>query len=214
MPIKTINPGQELPIKTSGRWLSVINATGQFVVSAPEFGELVGKVSRQYDLASVTEVAFKNEGTDPVEVEYEIANIPVTGSGTGVVTVENDVVVKRIQEGISVSATVSSIEDGKTRHIPANVIQQHPDVVIPAGQSKKLVDARDNTNRLVSVQNISGQMTMVRIGNSLVDGQGGLMLRGALDAPASTTVSNAAEIWAYNPDGQDATLTVSEEYRP
>ena len=48
MPKITLGAGQERPIITSGKYLSIVNANLPFIVSGG-FGELVGEVNRNFD---------------------------------------------------------------------------------------------------------------------------------------------------------------------
>ena len=155
MPKKSLAPGQEEIIPTSGLYLSIINATSQFYIEAPEFGSLVGKVGRQYELVNISEVLFVNSGVDIVDVEYEVANIKVHGSGSGTVSIENEIVVKRINESISVEA---SIENGSVFGIDAVLNQVR---LATTGNTVKI----DPLNKTVDIAgqtvDISGQVVDV-----------------------------------------------------
>lgn len=214
MPSKQIAVGQELTIQTPAFFLSIINTNSQFSIEAPDFGVLAGKVGRQYELPDTDEVVFINTGDTIVDVEYEVANIKVHGAGNGTVTVENAIVVKRIEEGLSFEATVSTIDDGKVRLIPANVINVFDDVTIQPNSKKLLIAENDQTNRVVALQNISAQVTSLRIGSTFVSASKGNLIRGSIDAIGSTEIANAAEIWAYNDSDTEATVSVVEEFRP
>jgi len=214
MPEKTIAVGDDLVVKTSGRYLSIINATAQFQISG-DFGELAGKVGRQYDLVDVSEVLFSNTGESAVTIEFEIANIIVLGAGNGTVTVENEIVVKKIIDGIEVSATVSSIEDGKVRYIQANVLNQFADVTIPANSAAQLIAANDVTNRRVTMQIISAELTTLRIGkDNTIDATKGTLIRGSINDIFTGVIENTSAIWLYNASDDIATITLQEEYRP
>lgn len=214
MPKKTIAVGQQIQITTPGLFLSIINTTSQFHIESPDFGVLIGKVGRQYELPNTNRVMLVNTGEDPVEIEYEVANIKVHGAGNGTVTVENEVVVKRIQEALSFEATIDTLNDGKVRAIRANVINTLDDITIPSGQKVKIIDANDVTNRVVSIQNISDTVTALRVGSTDVAAGKGKLMRGSINAIAETVIENTAEIYIHNTSGDVAKVSVTEEYRP
>lgn len=214
MPKKDIEVGQELTIQTPAYYLSIINTTAQFSIESPDFGVLAGKVGRQYELPDTAEVVLINNSDAVVEVEYEVANIKVHGAGNGTVTVENAIVVKRIEEGLSFEATVSTIDDGKVRNIPSNVINTFSDVTIPANSKRLIIAANDKTNRVVTLQNISDSVTDLRIGSTDVTASKGMLMRGSINAISGSSIANAAEIWAYNNTGNVAKVSVVEEFRP
>lgn len=214
MPKKILAVGQEKTIQTPGRFLSIINTTAQFSIESPDFGELAGKVGRQYELPDTTQVVLVNTGDTPVEIEYEVANIKVHGAGNGAVTIENEVVVKRIQEALSFEATIDTLNDGKVRAIQANVINTLDDITIPSGQKVKIIDANDVTNRVVSIQNISDTVTALRVGSTAVAAGKGKLMRGSINAIAESVIENTAEIYIHNTSGDVAKVSVTEEYRP
>ena len=90
MPIIRIDAGKEKLIKTSGKYLSIINSTGSFSIESPQFGAVLGELGRQLELDDVREVLFCNTSNQPLNVEYEVANIKVHISGKGgSVSIEN-----------------------------------------------------------------------------------------------------------------------------
>ncbi|WP_435275703.1 hypothetical protein ACMAZF_01325 [Psychrobium sp. nBUS_13] len=90
MPIIRIDAGKEKLIKTSGKYLSIINSTGSFSIESPQFGSVLGELGRQLELDDVREVLFCNTSNQPLNVEYEVANIKVHISGKGgAVSIEN-----------------------------------------------------------------------------------------------------------------------------
>ena len=90
MPKITLGAGQERPVITSGKYLSIINTNAPFIVSG-EFGELVGEVNSIFELEEYREVTFKNESENLVELEYEVSNIKVHTGGKGSVAISNAV---------------------------------------------------------------------------------------------------------------------------
>ena len=90
MPMIRIDAGKEKLIKTSGKYLSIINSTGSFSIESPQFGAVLGELGRQLELDDVREVLFCNTSNQPLNVEYEVANIKVHISGKGgSVSIEN-----------------------------------------------------------------------------------------------------------------------------
>ncbi len=183
MPKKTLAAGQEERIPTTGMFLSIINATAQFYIEAPEFGTLAGKVGRQYELIDISEVNFINSGVDPVDIEYEVANIKIHGSGSGTVSIENEIVVKRINESISVAA---SIENGSVFGIEPTLNE----VALEAGGNIVRIDPANNA------VDIDGQTVVINGQTVVIDGQSVL-----LDSSGNTVkidpANNAVDI-----DGQ------------
>ncbi|WP_102796765.1 hypothetical protein [Bowmanella denitrificans] len=214
MPVIKLNPGQELDIGTPAKFLSVINANGQFVIESPAFGKVAGKVGRQYVLENVGNVTFINPTDGILDIDYEIANIQIFGAGNGTVSIDNKPTIQRIEEAIQVEAQ-ATVEDGKMRQIQPNVLAAINQQTIPAGAVRQFVPARDNTNRRVTIQVISEALTVLRIGadNTITQTQGAIVA-GSLDAIGTAVLDTASAIWLRNTSDTDAIVTGMEEYRP
>ena len=194
-----ITANAQRTVKVSGRFLSIINANFNFVVSAPEFGDLVGEVGRQFELESVKEVTFKNETDSQLDLEFEVANIKVHTSGKGIVKVGNEVTVNRIAQRLTVDTE---------RNNPVNS-QSQDDVTIPAGQKRKLLDM--NAGRYETLlQVISTTKTKLRIGSSDVGVNNGVTVSGSESVPGTMSFNDGSELWAFNTSGTTATIAIIE----
>lgn len=108
MPIIRIDAGKEKLIKTSGKYLSIINSTGSFSIESPQFGSVLGELGRQLELDDVREVLFCNTSNQPLNVEYEVANIKVHISGKGgSVSIENLPAVQEVRFSESFEQSVN-----------------------------------------------------------------------------------------------------------
>lgn len=213
MPVITIEAGKTRLIQTPAKYLNVIKVSGQIDMHAPEFGTLIAKSGRVFVLDTVTQVELENSTLDEVEIELEVANIEIRGSGGGAVSVENSVTVKRIEEAIAVSAE-ATVENGSMSIWSSNVLEAVGNVSIPAGQVAQIVPARNQIARRVDMQVISDEITTLHIGSdNTINADKGLIVRGSIDVIGSGTISTSSAIWAYNDSDSTATVAVVEQYR-
>ncbi|WP_416308532.1 hypothetical protein [Neptunicella sp. SCSIO 80796] len=213
MELLTIEAGKSKNVQTSALYLSIISTTGQFIVKSPAFGELAGKVGRQFVLDGISEVEFFNNGLDSIEIEYETANIRIYGAGSGAVNIENTPTIKRIIEPIAVTAS-ATVEDGKVRQIQPDNFAELDQVTINPGETKKVIDAREETSRRVTLYVESAEFTVLRVGGSatLSASQGGIM-SGSVDAIGEKEFKTTAAIYMKNTSGTVATISGFEEWR-
>lgn len=216
MPKITLGAGQERPVITSGKYLSIINTNAPFIVSGG-FGELVGEVNRIFELEEYREVTFKNESENLVELEYEVSNIKVHTGGKGSVSISNAVEVTRIRESIQVDAN-ATVENGKMAILPANNFESiAPNkTVLAVGQTLEVFPARNAENRNVLIQVITDSLnfTAVRVGTSALNVDTGIFLSGNKNAPASKEFENmAASIFVKNESDEPVTLAGGEQWR-
>jgi hypothetical protein len=216
MPKITLGAGQERPVITSGKYLSIINTNEPFIVSGG-FGELVGEVNRIFELAEYREVTFKNESENLVELEYEVSNIKVHTGGKGSVAISNAVEVTRIRESIQVDAN-ATVENGKMAMLPCNNFESIAanKTVLAVNQTLEVFPARNAENRNVLIQVITDtpNFTTVRVGTSTLNVDNGIFLSGNKDAPASKEFENmAASIFVKNESDVPVTLAGGEQWR-
>lgn len=213
MPKLFLASGEERTINTSMRYLSIIDSSKSFLISALEMGELVGEVGRQYELENINAVTFKNPANEPIEIDYEIANIKVHISGKGIVSVSNEVVVKRIVEAIQVNAN-ATVENGKMALLTANNSNYSGVISIPKDTGVLIFPARDAVGRKVTLQVISDVRTTVTVGSSSqMDATKGVILSGYKDAIASLERMTVQPIYVYNSSADTAKIQAFEEYR-
>ena len=219
MPKMTLGAGQERPVITSGKYLSIVEANHPFIVSGG-FGELTGEVNRNFELEEYREVTFKNESENVVELFYEVSNIKVSTGGKGSVSISNAVEVTRIRESIQVDAN-ATVENGKMAILPANNFESiAPNkTVLAVNQTLEVFPARNAENRNVLVQLITdtgetGNFTAVRVGTSALNVDTGIFLSGNKNAPASKEFENmAASIFVKNESDEPVTLAGGEQWR-
>lgn len=212
---KTIPPKSEIEIKTPGYYLSIINATGSFYVDSPSFGRLIAVTGRKFDIHAreiITSVELVNETDQPIDVEFESSNIPVSG-GSSAVSISNEVIVKEVKKGIKTETTVTGIEDGKVRQLTSNVFSPLPVVTIQPGESKIILPANPQTSRLITLQNVSVKYTDCWIGDENVVAEVGSFFGGSKLAPSAAEIRNEAAIYIFNAGSEEAKITVREEYR-
>lgn len=216
MPSTTLLPKEEKPVAVTGLYLSIVNASAKFTVKSPGIGVLVGEMGRQFELPQVRQVEFVNDSDEPVIVEYETSNIKVHTSGKGVVSVENEIVVKRIVEAIQVSAN-ATVDNGKMAMLPAKSSQALNDLVIPANQTRLFAPARpDVTNRKVTVQTVTqnAQLSMLRLGANADLGAGqGIVLVGNINAMGGYEFDTEQAVYIHNESDFDAKVAGGEVWR-
>jgi hypothetical protein len=216
MPKITLVSGEERRINTPPKYLSIVDAANNFVIESPVFGSVVGEVGRQYELEAVNEVVFVNNKETSIDIEYETANIKITTSGKGVVTVGNEIVVKRIVEAIQVEAN-ATVENGKMAIFVANNFL--PIAVnktsIGAGQTVEVLVARAELSRSVILQLItdSADMGEVRVGSTALNAVDGVFMQGNKDAPAQLTLETTTAIFVHNPTASAVTIGGCEQWR-
>jgi hypothetical protein len=217
MPEITLQAGEVRPIATGGLFLSIVEASAKFIVKGSGLGgELTGEIGRQFKVPGITQVEFENRNDSPVTIDYESSNIEVSSGSKGVVSVGNEITVKRIVEAIQVNAN-ATVDNGKMADLPANAYVPLPDLNIPAGQVRKFADARVATNRVVTIQTVTTgntDLSKLRIGvNNLVDGAGGIVMLGDIDAIAGYEFATETEVWIYNDSAEAADVAGGEKWR-
>jgi hypothetical protein len=218
VPKVTIKARTEEPVDVRGKFLSIINADAEFKVESLEIGSLVGEVGRQFELDTIRAVNFVNDTDVDIDVSYETSNIKVHTSGKGVVTVGNEVVVKRIVEAIQVNAS-ATVEDGKMSKKVSNAFLpiDTAKISIAAGATIEVFTARASLNRKVTLQLITDipNMSEIRIGNSAENTTAtkGIFLQGHKDAPSAYQWETETAVFVHNPNATAIDLAGGEEWR-
>jgi len=218
MPKIKLPAQSERLIQTSAMFLSIINSTGNFTLESPKFGALVGEVGRQYELQNVNQLTFVNNSDAPLDIEFEIANIKVHTSGKGVVSVSNEIVVKRIVEAIQVNAN-ATVEDGKMAKKVCNIFApfDHLNATIAAGSTVKVLASREALNRVITIQLITDSVLMgeMRLGDSALNAtvNRGIWLQGNKDAPAAFEWETETALYIHNPTNNPITIAGGEQWR-
>lgn len=218
MPKITLQSNEERLIQTSGLFLSILDASGNFKLSAPKIGILVGSVGRQYQLTDISEMLFVNDTETTINIEYEVANIVITAVGKSAVTVSNEIVVSRIVEAIQIEAT-STVENGKmARNVSNNFAPFAIEKTsIPAGATVEIFPQRSALNRVAVIQLItdSPDMAEIRLGSSALNAtvNQGIFLQGNKDAPSAYEWETETAVFVHNPTGQTITLAGGETWR-
>ena len=209
MPKKILQPGAELNIPTPGLWLSILAATGIFQVSSDEFSPLEGKTGKKFHLEDITQVTLFNPNVDSIEVEYESANIRVESAGGGSVSVDNKVVVQRIEDPIVVNAQ-ATVDNGTMTSQSHSSLTELPDVNIAANAKALVIPAAGNgvEKRTVIIQNISAAEQLLRVGGSTVAVNRGAKLLNKDGLIASVEFECLGEVHVYNDSGSQATVSV------
>ncbi|KZX00942.1 hypothetical protein JL49_09020 [Pseudoalteromonas luteoviolacea] len=195
MPHLTVPAGAPRPLKTSKRWLSILNATDQFAIDIPGHGEVAGMAGRQYGLEDISTVHIVNTGDDELHIEYDQADIAITSVADGNVSVVNSVNIERIEREVSV---LSRSHVGQS-------INTLDDVVLESGHRVQLVAASQHRAELI-IRNISVNPADVRIGGEQVSDNNGQLA----EQSGGLVISNGAAVWAYNPSERPVKLACME----
>ena len=217
MPAITLQPNEERPIPTGGLYLSIIEASAKFIVKGQGLGgELTGEIGRQFKVPGINQVEFENRSGSPIDIEYESSNIEVFNSSKGVVSVGNEITVKRIVEAIQVNAN-ATVENGKMTDLSANAYAPLANLNIPVGQARKFADARAESGRIVTVQPVTEgntDLSKLRIGiNNTVDNSGGILIMGDIDSLTGYEFPTETEVWLFNAGDEAAEVTGGERWR-
>lgn len=212
----TLAVGESRRVPTGGLYLSIIFASAEFVVRAPELGgDLVGETNKQFKLPNINQVHFVNESLAAIDVKYEASNIESYSSGKGVVSVSNEIIVKRITEAIQVDAN-ATVENGKMALLSSTGFAPINDLTIPAGQVRKFANARAQAGRKVTIQLTTNdsELSTVRIGTSAaLTANQGIYLQGNLNAVAGYEFNTETDVYIFNSGAKDAVVTGAEQWR-
>ena len=216
MPEFTLQPNEERRVSTDGLFLSIVEASAKFKVVAPELGgDLIGETGRQFKLPAIVQVWFVNDSGSPIDIEFESSNIEVSNSGKGIVTVGNEIVVKRIVEAIEVNAN-ATVENGKMSNLAATAFLAINDLTIPVGEVRKFANARAMPGRKVIIQTVTDDvdLSILRIGSSAaLTANQGIFLQGNLDAVAGYEFDTETAVYIRNVGNKDAVVTGGEQWR-
>ncbi|REL31080.1 hypothetical protein [Thalassotalea euphylliae] len=219
MPSFTLAAGEQRDVKSAGLYLSIVEASGKFIIKGDGLGtELTGEVGRVLKLPNINNLTFENRGAVDIDIDYESANIEVSASGKGVVSVGNEPWIAGMRNAIKVDAN-ATVENGKMAMLPASGYLPLPDLTIPAGQARKFANARvGSTNRAVIIQTITesnADISRLRIGvsNTTAVAGKGIILLGDIDSLAGYEFETETEVWLYNESTEDATVTGGEQWR-
>ena len=214
MPKYTLKAGEEKEVKTSALYLQIINATAEFIVKAPELGgELAGETSKRFELPRINQVWFLNPTNADIEIKYEVSNIRTEVADRGLVSIANEVVVKRIVEPQTFDAEVTTQASAP---LVTDAFLAINDLTIPAGQVRKFASARANAGRKVIIQTITddADLSLLRIGSSnALQANQGVYLQGNLDAVATYEIETESEVWIRNVGTKDAKIAGGEQWR-
>lgn len=213
MTIEVIPAGRGIQIATSALYMSILDASGAFVIKNPKIGELAGKIGRQFVLEGIEGVEFLNKSSDDVTVEYETANIRIYGSGSGGVNIDNAPSIQRIIEPIDFEASVT-FDSGTVAALSPQVFDAKLHVAIPAKSAGRLIIASSKNSRKINLQVISEEDTTLFLGStSAISADSGLILRGSIAAIGSGTIETETELWAWNDSTTEAKIAIVEQYR-
>lgn len=221
MPKITINAGQEKPVKTSGKYLSIVNSTGSFAIESPMFGSVLGELGRQLELDNVREVMFVNTRNEPVNIEYEVANIKVHISGKGgAVSIDNLPAVQevRFSDAFKQSVAVTNLPD--TQQVSIKKGQSLSVDNFPAGFSVSNLPAVQkvtfDADQSISIDNLPSEFDVsnfpTEFGVSNFPSEFGVKSGGGYQplAPAKFTSSNTVNL-ANNTERLTLVIMASED---
>lgn len=219
MPKYTLQPNEEKTIPTSGKFLSIVNASNSFKIQSPEIGVVVGEVNRQYVLDSIREVVFVNDKATAIDIEWETSNIEIRTGNKGAVSINGEVVVSRIVEAIQVTAD-ATVENGKMSQLTANNFAEIPvaKTSVGAGQTVEVLASRAALNRAVILQSITvdadGELLELRVGSTSQNAPNGLFMKGNEDAPAQLVLETETAVFVHNPHAtKTVTIAGCEQWR-
>lgn len=213
--ILEIPAGQSKTLHATGKYLVLRSTTGAIEISAAGGDGFEMLVGENLEIFDVNKFNIKNITNETVTAVFANPDFKVRSSGGSSVTVVNDIVVKRIEEAIQVTAD-ATVENGSMRLIRANQYIPIADTVIPANDYVQIALTRVVKNRRVTLQSVGvNGVTKLRFGkDATINGGGkGLLLQGDISNPASIIIENESSIFVYNESDNAAIITGVEEYQ-
>ncbi len=205
MAIYKLTAGETRLVKTSSRYVSVIELNGQMSIESPSYGLKPVRVKPgwQLDLEGIPEIYITNIDNADIDAELQDAGVRIFGGGGGAVSVTNKPVIQRIEEPVPFEANVT-FNGGTVGIISPDRLETLADKSCAISTGTMLVDAGADRTALI-IQNRS-ETDSLRIGGNQVSPSRGFIL----EPGSSMTLATKAPVFAYNDGAQAVTVTLTE----
>jgi hypothetical protein len=201
----SLQPSEKRLVKTSSRFLSIIELDGQMQIESPAYNLKPVRVKPgwQLDLDGIQEVYIENIDSVAISAELQDAGIRISSGGGGAVSVTNKPVIQRIEEPMPFNANVTFTE-GSVTLVSPNTLDTLPDKVCGISTSTMLANVSADRTTLI-IQNLSDTYAL-RVGGNQVTGNQGFML----EAGGTMSLSTKAAIFAYNANPETVSVSLTE----
>lgn len=206
--IMQLQPGEIQPLNLSGKYLICRRVEGDIVISNPDIG-LPATQIKQADvvtLEAVRLVYVKNISSTAVTLDLQSTTIPIASSDGGAVTISGGSI-DSIRDAIQVTAQ-ATVENGTMTSQSPLALGESADIPVAAGATVQVMSATTKARRVVTLQNISAELTTLRVGGATVAANRGAILSGSINAIASAEFETVGAVYVHNTSAAAATVSV------
>lgn len=203
-----LQPGEKRLYALSGKYLLARRIEGEIEISDAGTGlpETVIKQADIVELAGKSQITVQNVSSSQVVIELQSSTVPIRLNDGGNVTVAGGSI-DSIRDSIRVEAQ-ATVDGGTVYSLAPNTLNQSSDVIIAPGQIATLLPANPTAKRrVITVQNISEQRTVLRLGDSPTISAGAL-LAGSLDAIGTAELETTGRLQVRNISNTPATVSL------
>lgn len=206
----TIAANSEQRVPTSSRYLKIESTSAPFYIKNEERGinEILLKQNSTVDTEDVGFLFFVNNTDTPIDVVYQVTGLRVDNGDTGAVEIIGKVTVDTIENGVTVSTSVGSVEI-----LPANEFSELADITLST-TTKQLVLAADSNRKEVELfLHSSTDLSEVRVGSTNITDNKGRILKGGAGNVGTMTIKGTDAIYVKKVSGTSPKLSVGVERR-
>lgn len=208
----TIQANKTAKHPVEGRYLHVVNASGEFSIAAKGIGEIqVGAGGNAEIPAGVQQLEFRDKSGQVNSIQLENTDVPFQRAGEQVEVV-NKITVTEIEKPIQVEVTTEAqfAEGTEFGLVNAGSLSESPDINIPAGSGKSIVPANPNRKELMLTVSGGSQLNTVRVGGAGVDAGRGYALYAGAGAIALFEISSTGAVHMHNEGQEQVTVSILE----
>lgn len=203
MPEIIISANNDATIQTSKKHLEFLHLSAELMIEIPGDGNIIARVNKTYDVTQHHSLRIINNNDFAVSVRYENRNTTVNSTGNPAVAIEQAVQISDIAGVVNVTGHVEQTARAST------ATRTYDDVLIAGHQKTQLIAANPNRKELI-IQVISDVNTIVRIGDSEIADNRGLIAFGTADNPNILAFDHQSEIWCKNTGAATAKMAIME----
>jgi len=210
MPLIKIAPNSEKRVPTTAKYLKIDKSSGDLYAYNEDEGvkEMLLKQNAIAVLDGVKSLFFANKSNVELVVEYQNQSVQVLTGDSGTVEITGSVVVDRIEQGISVDASVGSVEI-----LPANTFTESEDLNVNPN-TKSLLLAADVKRKEVEIFIHGTDYCICRVGSTAITNTKGRVAAGGGGVIGSISISGTDAIYIRNTDDTNSiTVSVGVESR-
>lgn len=209
MAIAKIAAGSEKRIPTTSKYLKVSKVSGELLAYNEEAGirEFYLEQNSIVENEGVKALSLINRTAEEVEIEYYLMDMKVTSGDTGTVEIKGPVTVDSITNGVSVNASIGSVEI-----LPANTFIEFEDLTLTTAATRLVLSA-DSTRKEAEIFLHGDEYSEVRIGSNAISATKGRILKGGGGVVGSMTISGTDAIYVKKVSGNDPKIAIGVEKR-